>query len=60
MDIRERLPQTEIIMLGILPRDAHVLSGPPAYEWPNRMTKAVAVANEELQVCETEDTCRTS
>ena len=49
-EFRARLPNTDVILLGILPRDAHVLSGPPAYEWPNRMTLAIQTANHELQV----------
>lgn len=49
-EFRARLPNTDVILLGILPRDAHVLSGPPAYEWPNRMTQAISSANQKLQV----------
>ena len=49
-ELRTRLPNTDVILLGILPRDAHVLSGPPAYEWPNRMSEAISMANHALQV----------
>ena len=48
--LRSKLPHTDVILLGILPRDAYVLSGPPAYEWPNRMTKPLAQANKEYEV----------
>ena len=48
--LRSKLPHTHVILLGILPRDAYVLSGPPAYEWPNRMTKPIAQANREYEV----------
>lgn len=49
-EFRARLPETDVLLLGILPRDAHVLSGPPAYEWPNRMTKAIDAMNLDFQV----------
>lgn len=57
-EFRARLPNTDVILLGILPRDAHVLSGPPAYEWPNRMTLAIQTANHELQVSLPSHSCR--
>ena len=49
-ELRTRMPNTDVILLGILPRDAHVLSGPPEYEWPNRMSEAISNANHALQV----------
>lgn len=48
--LREKLPETQIVLLGLLPRDAHVLSGPPIFEWPNRMSNALALANSEFEV----------
>lgn len=48
--LREGTPNTEIILLGLLPRDAHVLSGPPIYEWPNRMTSSLDLVNLEFKV----------
>ena len=46
--MREEMPKAHIVLLGLLPRDARMNTG--AYEWPNHMSRAIALANYDYKV----------
>ena len=46
--MREGMPNTHIVLLGLLPRD--IILGSGAFEWPNRMSRAIALANYDYKV----------
>ena len=46
--MREEMPNAHIVLLGLLPRDARMNTG--AYEWPNHMSRAIALANYDYKV----------
>ena len=47
--MRAALPNTHIVVLGILPRGGWTLPG-SGYQWPNRMTSAIQLMNNNSQV----------
>ena len=45
--MRQQMPSTQILILGILPRGSWTLDNP--VQWPNRMTKAITAVNNASQ-----------
>ncbi len=51
--MRQQVPTTQILILGVLPRGAWSL--PNVWAWPNRMTPGIMALNSASQVCRCDD-----
>ena len=47
--LRQALPDSDIVLLGILPRGGWTL-GDDIYQWPNRFSQPIAAVNNATQV----------
>lgn len=48
--IRSRMPSTDVVVQGILPRGAEIGEEPLIWLWPNRLTAAINEMNSRLRV----------
>lgn len=51
--LRQRLPQSQVVLLGLLPRGSGTAEGLPVWDndhsWPSVYTEAMTAVNEQLR-----------